>query len=543
MKAMKRILAVVLTLMMLFTMGVTGATATTEQQIIYFEEPTDLGLISWDSEKIFCHIWEYGGESFAQWQAKKEACVKTETEGLWAYEITAKGFEVENGKTYGVIFSNEDGMQTYDTIFDITCIGDTLYCKGEESIIEAPADSTKTALATYWKNADPAKYGPIRQLTSIGNVVGECFAPGEDAESIYVEFIKNKLETTLGYVDMTQEELLKHASSQLGISADRAYELELEGGLHTPWSNDEVPTDPTTEPVEDATTAPVEDVTTAPAEDNTEATTAPVEEVTTVPAEEITTAPVEDVTTPDEPGENASVDEVGTNRYYFYKPGPWIDNEYSDTVGIYWWDGTDACTSWPGYEAKKTDFEGVYYYDVPKDVTTIIWNNYLDGGMDDTQEVYYYAYQTSNIPCEYYDPEECVLYPEGNESFDGMIFVCNTVISVSDLSSKTTYNGVWYYYYGNGEYGITPEKGDKFYTGSYQVDEPTTNDYEDIGCIIGDVNGDRKLNIRDATLIQKYLAKLTVYSGEQVYLADFNGDKVVNIKDATTIQKKLANLI
>lgn len=334
--------------------------------------------------------------------------------------------------------------------------------------------------------------------------IAETFSVSSEAEISYKDYIKNELRSDICSSGMTQKELLAEVSSQLGISSDRAYELELEAGLHTPWSRDEIPTSPTTESVEDTTTVPVEDT-----------------------------------TTPDE----ATTDEVGTNRYYFYKPGPWIDSKYSDTVGIYWWDGTDACTSWPGYEAKKTDFEGVYYYDVPKDVTTIIWNNFLDGGMDPEAEIYHYAYQTNNIPCEYYDPEECVLYPEGTKSFDGMIFVCNTMIYVSDLSAKTTYNGTWYYYYGNGEYGITPEKGEKFYTGSYQVDEPTTNDYEDIGYISGDVNGDRKLNIRDVTVIQKYLAKLTVFSNEQVFLADFNEDKVVNIKDATTIQKKLANVI
>ena len=369
--------------------------------------------------------------------------------------------------------------------------------------------------------------------------IAENFSVSSEAEISYKDYIKNELRSDICSSGMTQKELLAEVSSQLGISSDRAYELELEAGLHTPWSRDEIPTSPTTGSVEDTTTVPVEDTTTAPVEDTA---TAPVEDTATAPVEDTTTATdgdTEETTTPDE----ATTDEAGTNRYYFYKPGPWLDNKYSDTVGIYWWDGTDACTSWPGYEAKKTDFEGVYYYDVPKDVTTIIWNNFLDGGMDPEADVYHYAYQTNNIPCEYYDPEECVLYPEGNESFDGMIFVCNTMIYVSDLSAKTTYNGTWYYYYGNGEYGITPEKGEKFYTGSYQVDEPTTNDYEDIGYISGDVNGDRKLNIRDVTVIQKYLAKLTVFSNEQVFLADFNEDKVVNIKDATTIQKKLANVI
>lgn len=249
MKAMKKVLAVVLSLMMVLSMGVFATSAAdTDNQVIYFEVPTGEGMLDWDGAKIYCHIWAYGGDSFAQWQSKKEACTKTDTEGVWMYDITAKGFAMEEGVTYAVIFS-EGNNQTYDTLFDTTCLGDTLYCKGQDSIIEAPTDSSKQALAAYWKNADPAKYGPVRQLTSVGNVVGECFAPGADAESLYVDFITTKLETTLQYVTMTQEELLAHASSELGISADRAYELELEAGLHKPMTDDQLPlpSDPSTD--------------------------------------------------------------------------------------------------------------------------------------------------------------------------------------------------------------------------------------------------------------------------------------------------------
>ncbi len=60
---------------------------------------------------------------------------------------------------------------------------------------------------------------------------------------------------------------------------------------------------------------------------------------------------------------------------------------------------------------------------------------------------------------------------------------------------------------------------------------------------LGDVNRDGKLNIRDATLIQKFLAKISELDDEQVKLADYQTDGKVNIKDATRIQKKLANLI
>lgn len=249
MKAMKKVLAVVLCLLMVLSMGVFATSAAdTENQVIYFEVPTGEGMLNWDGAKIYCHIWAYGGDSFAQWQSKKESCVKTDTEGVWMYDITAKGFEMEEGVTYAVIFS-EGSNQTYDTLFDTTCLGDTLYCKGQDSIIEAPTDSSKQALAAYWKNADPAKYGPVRQLTSLGNVVGECFAPGADAESLYTDFLVNKLETTLQYVNMTEAELMAHASSELGLSADRAYELELEAGYHKPLTDDQLPlpSDPATD--------------------------------------------------------------------------------------------------------------------------------------------------------------------------------------------------------------------------------------------------------------------------------------------------------
>ncbi len=59
---------------------------------------------------------------------------------------------------------------------------------------------------------------------------------------------------------------------------------------------------------------------------------------------------------------------------------------------------------------------------------------------------------------------------------------------------------------------------------------------------LGDANMDKKLNIRDATLIQKHLAKITTMSEEAMKLADFNQDSKVNVKDATSIQKFIAGI-
>ncbi len=147
-----------------------------------------------------------------------------------------------------------------------------------------------------------------------------------------------------------------------------------------------------------------------------------------------------------------------TYRYYFYMPSDWY-NEYAYTAGIYWWQGTDASPAWPGYNAHAADVAGVYYADVPTDVSTIIWNNGFDGGNDSTAEEYAMAIQTMNIGSEYYDEGESDLYPEGTESFNNMIYVVDpNKIDISDYSGKMMCGGEWYYYYGNGEYGVQPTR-------------------------------------------------------------------------------------
>jgi hypothetical protein len=53
---------------------------------------------------------------------------------------------------------------------------------------------------------------------------------------------------------------------------------------------------------------------------------------------------------------------------------------------------------------------------------------------------------------------------------------------------------------------------------------------------LGDVNKDGKVNVRDATVIQYYAAKLYELDDEQLKLGDVNNDGVVSVKDATLIQ-------
>ena len=77
-------------------------------------------------------------------------------------------------------------------------------------------------------------------------------------------------------------------------------------------------------------------------------------------------------------------------------------------------------------------------------------------------------------------------------------------------------------------------------TGGQDIPTDPTNSIE-IG-LLGDANGDGKVNIKDATLIQKSIANLTELTKTGEELADADLNTKINIKDATAIQKHIAGI-
>jgi len=60
--------------------------------------------------------------------------------------------------------------------------------------------------------------------------------------------------------------------------------------------------------------------------------------------------------------------------------------------------------------------------------------------------------------------------------------------------------------------------------------------------LMGDVNDDKKINIKDSSEIQKYLAKYICLNEKFKALSDVDNNQKINIKDATTLQKHIAKL-
>ncbi len=134
---------------------------------IYFAVPG--GEDDWGHfDTIYCHIWIDGGDEFFTWQTEYEKCEKVK-KNLWKYDLDNLEISrrVEGGfnekTTYGVIFSDNIGNQTYDLYFTKECLGDTVECTN--AYRGNPIDTSKRCIVARWqKNGD--KYDSVEYTRS-----------------------------------------------------------------------------------------------------------------------------------------------------------------------------------------------------------------------------------------------------------------------------------------------------------------------------------------------------------------------------------------
>lgn len=130
---------------------------------------------------FYAHIWNGlpGGKGLYQWQTANEKMT-------WSKGDAVATYEVPEGDWNLIIISGDSGFQTYDSVFNANCIGDTCYMMDEK--YENPVDSKKTANGLGWRNN--ADCGPHKVVSSIGNVIGSAFLPGETDQTLYDNFVK-----------------------------------------------------------------------------------------------------------------------------------------------------------------------------------------------------------------------------------------------------------------------------------------------------------------------------------------------------------------
>lgn len=149
----------------------------------------DVKKSGWNNVKtVFCHIWRADGTGdWPTWQSKKEKCKYDSSTGIATYDLSNTGNTISksDGRVYCVIFSANTGMQSYNAIMSGNCIGDTLYCTGNQ--IENPEDSEKKANEAKWQNNSDC--GPEKKITSTGKIVGSAFPEGESDVTLMATYL------------------------------------------------------------------------------------------------------------------------------------------------------------------------------------------------------------------------------------------------------------------------------------------------------------------------------------------------------------------
>ena len=192
-----------------------------------------------------------------------------------------------------------------------------------------------------------------------------------------------------------------------------------------------------------------------------------------VSAEVINKAAIKSVSEALEAAQAASSEPIETNRLYLKMPEEWY-SDYGVYQGkyyasVYWWEATAAPEFFPGYRMMIDDYaQGVYYADLPEDVSTVIFGNGFgvlrsEYGTQKDKELA----DTADVNIEGALAGEYETIPEGTAdpfSFDGYIYVIegSDPQVVSMFSGRVYYPGSWYVYYGGGCYGSYDESSEHF---------------------------------------------------------------------------------
>lgn len=253
------------------------------------------------------------------------------------------------------------------------------------------------------------------------------------------------------------------------------------------------------------------------------------------------------------------------------------DLDWNDVHYYAWADGY-VSMKWPGElaEACATDDETgytIYKANIPNDVTKIIFNDGASGAQTVDIALTYdknlYSTTTTtgkvnevgqniyNVASGYYSENSTEPTTEATTSSESDETIINTEATVdstvsTEPSSKAT-NPV------ESSTSAIPVDTTESTASSTETAASTfentnasmmatssvieTSNTIENNLIFGDINLDGKVNIKDATVLQKHLAKMITLDEKSLSVADTNKDSRITIADATTIQKKIAGLI
>ena len=519
------VLLAVLMMVSVLTVGIVTAGATdysgvtTDSGKLYF----DANSTGWDmtDSKIAFYAFPLSDDvstPYKGWGGRRLQGSDADKDGIWEFSPT--NWKLEDGVQYKIIFAKADKTnawvaQTYDLYFDTTCLGHIAYCNG--TIYENPADSSKTALAAVFDGKDATEFGPVLQVSSIGNVVGTCPEQGKTPYDIFVDFISvvnsetgtTVLDNARKYVvtpgTKTEQKMIDDIGKDLGLSKDDVEKAFTENEVATVWTAAD-----STLPAGGET--PTEAPTEAPTEPHIHTAGEPVRE-NEVPATCKAEGSYDEVVYCTECQEEISREHKTIDKLAHTPGQPVNENEVPATCkaeGSY--DEVVYCTECQEELSRehKTIDKLAHTPGEPVRENEVTVTCLVDGSYD---EVVYCTECGEEISRTHWD----VAHPGHN------------IIHAVEIPATATEDGI------RSHYECTS-------CGKYFSDATGTVEVDPADYIIkaehkrGDANRDGVVDVLDATIIQRVLAEYEVENYDAI-AADADLDGIVDMIDVTLIQR------
>ncbi len=250
---------------------------------------------------------------------------------------------------------------------------------------------------------------------------------------------------------------------------------------------------------------------------------------------------------------------------YMFTYGALAGDEETNPTGLYAYNGAELMTLKEAYDKDLVDLDELYEEATSKDGIIFLGENnelktkcktaYIEQyGL--TGEMAQYSQVVFAIQYENYAVFR--VYPGVVQPMESFQYIDGYWFWEGNLIGDETDNPTGLYTLDN--YGNVQSLSKTVNEGFIDLDEiyPVLSEATPM-YMAGDIDGDKQLTVKDATLIQKYLVKIPEavdkvydhYLGLQVMDADLSGGTEmfgsegveVNIKDATYVQKKVAKII
>lgn len=237
---MKKLLCITISLLMImsvFTIPVcAGEPTANENAVLHFDTktaPEFWGKIN----KIYCHIWEYGKDSFYYFGHKEQLCTDADGDGIYTYDLNEHNITLKDNTQYGCLFYSNAWRPCHELLFDSTVLGDTAYCTNE--FYEGAEDMVNNYhYYAFWRNQNPKKHGPELRIDPIGDVHGTCIPQGKSATTLFETALINTLENARMFAGYTDQKIIDHWAYKLSLSSEQVQQLIDNSGQKIEWDKE-----------------------------------------------------------------------------------------------------------------------------------------------------------------------------------------------------------------------------------------------------------------------------------------------------------------